>query len=178
MTTANGPGFQENQRARSDAGFTARACASAYAVFVGVWVLPFSFFLYSALHGAKGAWLIAVLCASLLISFLLWLRSFRILILDTTISYRTLFGEILTLSLNQIEKAEIKVNTAEKFAPVWQLILWPVPISQKKPIVINMKVFSQTDLNRVFDALGPKLKTTPRFSLATEERTDLLRKIP
>lgn len=178
MANSNGLGFAESRNTRSNAGFTARACASAYMVLVGVWVLLSLSFLYSALHGAKGTWPVVVVCACPLIYFLLWLGSFRITILESTLSYRTLFGGTLAVPLNEIEKAEIKVNAAGKGCPVWQLILWPMPTTQKKPIIINMKVFSKADLNRVFDVLGGKLETKCRFSLTSQEREDLLRKIP
>jgi hypothetical protein len=84
----------------------------------------------------------------------------------------------MTLRLNEIEKAEIKIATTEKFGPFYRLILWPESFTQKKSIVINMKIFSKADLNRVFDFLGPKLKTERRFSLTSAERKELVRKVP
>ena len=80
--------------------------------------------------------------------------------------------------MDEISKAEIKIATTENFGPVYRLILWPESFAEKKSIVINMKVFSKTDLNRVFDFLGPKLQTERRFSLTSTERKELIRKIP
>lgn len=168
----------KGQKAESDIDFTARACAFTYALLAGVWALLLLLWVHSALRHTPGAWNGVAAAGSTLAFVLLWIGCFRISIRRNTLSYRSLFGGTKTLGWNEIERSEIKVNTTKAFAPVWQLALWPEPITQKKPIVINMKVFSKADLNRVFDFLGPKLKTKRRFSFTRAEREDLLRKIP
>jgi hypothetical protein len=88
----------------------------------------------------------------------------------TRVSYRSLLTGTKTLRLDEIEKAEIKIATTVKSGPVYRLILRPESFTEKKSIVINMKVFSKADLKRVFDFLGSKLKTERTFSLTGTKR--------
>ena len=109
---------------------------------------------------------------------LFWVELFRISIDGGTISYRSLLGGTRKLTLNEIEKAEISFDVSGRVSPVYKLILWPQPLAQKTPAVINMKVFGKADLNRLFDFLGPKLTSERRFTLTTMERERLWRNIP
>ena len=168
----------ESRDGKSDSDFTARACASTYAIVVGIWTFLFLPVLCSALRHANGAWLLASMLGCVLVFVLCCVGSFRITILRNSVSYRSLLGGTTTLLLDEISRAEIKIATTAKFGPVYRLNLWPESIAKKKSIVINMKVFSRTDLNRVFDFLGPKLQTERRFSLTSTEREELVRKIP
>ena len=163
---------------KSDSDFTARACASTYAIMIGIWAFLFLLVLYSALRHANSAWPLVSMLGCVLVFVLCWVGSFRITIFANSVSYRSLLGGTRTLLLDEISKAEIKIATTENFGPVYRLILWPESFAEKKSIVINMKVFSKTDLNRVFDFLGPKLQTERRFSLTSTERKELIRKIP
>jgi hypothetical protein len=178
MNVLNGAPFVQNRDATSDVGFTAGACASTYAIVVGIWALLFLVVLYSALRHANGAWPLVSMLGCVLVFVLCWVWSFRIRIFGNSVSYRSLLAGTRTLQLDEIEKAEVKIATTEKFGPVYSLILWPESFAEKKSIVINMKVFSKADLNRVFDFLGPKLRTDRRFSLTGTEREELIRKIP
>ena len=149
--------------------FTARACASTYAMLAGIWALLLTLWVHSAQRHTAGAWNGVAATGSTLAFVLLWIGCFRISIRQNTLSYRSLFGGTKRLDWDEIERSEIKVNATKAFGPVCQLALWPEPITQKKPIVINMKVFSTADLNRVLDFLGPKLKTKRRFSLTSAD---------
>ena len=151
--------------ARPDKDFTASACASTYLVMGSFWTLMFALVLASALQGAGGAWLMVGLLGSILVLILLWVGFFRISLIGETLFYRSLWGGTRSLQLSEIKSAEIKIDTNEKFGPPYRLILWPEPSTGKKPIVVNMKVFSRTDLTRVFDFLGSKLQTKRRFSM-------------
>ena len=168
----------ESRDVKAQSDFTARACAAAYARVVGIWAFLFLLVLYSALRHANGAWPLASMLGCVLVFVLCWVGLFRITIFGNTISYRSLLGGTRTLLLDEIRNAEIKIAATEKFGPVYRLILWPESFTEKKSIVINMKVFSKTDLNRVFDFLGPKLQTERRFSLTNTERKELVRKLP
>ena len=178
MNVFNRAPFVQNRDATSDVDFTARACASTYAIMVGTWALLFLVVLYSALRHANGAWPLVSVLGGVLLFTLCWVGSFRISIFGNSVSYRSLLAGTRTLRLTEIEKAEIKIATTEKFGPFYKLILWPESFTQKKSIVINMKIFSKADLKRVFDFLGPKLKTERRFSLTSAERKQLVRKLP
>lgn len=158
--------------------FTARACASTYALLVGIWVFPLFLAVYSAVKHANGALsMVAMLGCGLAVS-LFWVGRFQISIDGSTISYRSLPGGTRKLALSEIEKAEISFDVTRRVGPVYKLILWPQPPPQKTPTVINMKVFSKADLHRVFDFLGPKLTSERRFALTSTERERFLRNIP
>jgi hypothetical protein len=45
----------------------------------------------------------------------------------------------------------------------------PTNTREDRPIRINMKVFSREDLRRVFDFLGPKLKSSRRIGLVSDD---------
>ena len=167
MATLKGTKFVEAGKEGPDVNFTARACASTYAIMCGFLTLMFLLVLYS--HQAKGAWQMLVMLGSILVFILLWVGSFRISVAGNTVSYRSLLGGTRSLQSSEIEKAEIKIDRTEKFGPVYRLILWPESFALKKPIVINMKVFSKADLTRLFDFLGPKLHSKRRFSIFSTE---------
>lgn len=163
---------------KSGQAFTARTCASTYAVLVGIWVFPLFLAVYSAVKHANGALSMVAMLVCGLAASLFWVGQFQISIDGSTISYRSLPGGTRKLALSEIEKAEISFEVTRRIGPAYKLILWPQPPAQKTPTVINMKVFSKPDLNRVFDFLGPKLKSERRFDLTSTERKRLLRNIP
>lgn len=166
MSSPSGTTLVEKRTA--DANFTARACASTYAILGGIWTFMLVLVIYSARRDSKDAWQMISVLGCILLFILLWVGSFRISILGDTISYNSLWGGTRSLHLSEIEKAQIKIDAAEKFGAFYRLILWPES-SALSPIVINMKVFGKPDLNRVFDFLGPKLEGKPRFSILSSE---------
>ena len=78
MNVLNRAPFLQIRDATSDADFTARACASTYAIRVGIWAFVFLLVLYSALRHANGAWLLLSMLGCVLVFVLCWVWSFRI----------------------------------------------------------------------------------------------------
>jgi len=113
---------------------------------------------------------------------IVWLSRFRVSMSGEVLSHRSLFGGTRSLRFTEIQSAEINADiefkTQERLAPLFKLILWPEPITGKKPLIINMKVFGKRDLTRVLDLLGPKLKTERRFSMSSNERKKFFPKLP
>jgi hypothetical protein len=162
----------KSEETSADPDFTARACASTYRIAAGMWIMLFLPALYFVLRHGSNAWPLLTVVGLTFAFVFYWVRSFEISISGNTLSYRSFLGRTRMLRLNEIEKAEIRIDADTR--PVWKLILWTEPTSQKEAIVINMKVFSKADLNRVFDFLGPKLKER-RFTMTAEEREAMMR---
>ena len=146
-----------------------RACRSAYVLIGGFWFVLFLWSLYLAFHSSFSQWQASIATGVVLLFLLVWLRTFEIRILDGVFCYRSLFGGTRVLKLEEIESAEIRIDLKSRVGPVYKLILWPLPTTSSKQIVVNMKVFGKEDLHRVFDILGPKLKTKRRFSIFRSE---------
>jgi hypothetical protein len=135
-----------------------RACASTYAVMGGIWAVLFVFWLGLSLRGVPNGWMATAITGSALGLVLVWSARFQIRISAGTLSYRSLLGGTRSLHLSELEEAEIRFRTV-RYGRIPELVLWTEASSRKAPIVINMKVFGKGDLNLVFDALGPKLRT-------------------
>ena len=92
-----------------------------------------------------------------------WLGSFQVRLFDTTLEYWSLFGGYRVLEQDEIAKARIEVGSStyvDRFRPPIRLEILPDVLKQnRKPIFMNLKVFSRSDLKRIFDWLGPKLQT-------------------
>lgn len=144
----------------------ARACASTYVMICGVFGFLFAMGIVAGL-GPRGDGRITIATAATFILSILWVWAFRLVIADEVISYRSLFGGTRSISLADIEKAATELNLRSGLRPPMQLIVYPA--NGERPIRINMKVFSRDDLGQVFDFLGPKLKSSRRISLFSDE---------
>jgi len=106
-------------------------------------------------------WQLSAAAVFILIACFLWLRLFRIELSDGRISYRTIWrlGRTTSLAFSEIGKAEIKIGVFsyfDRFKPTVRLELRPKSSVQKPSIVINLKIFAESDVKKMFDILESK----------------------
>ena len=106
---------------------------------------------------SPATWQVAAISGGVLVAFWVWARAFRLSVAGEVLAYRSLFGGTRSIPLADVDMAETKLAT-NKY-PFMQLVVTPKAETGQPPIIINMKVFSKHDLDRVFDLLGPGLKS-------------------
>jgi hypothetical protein len=146
----------------------ARACTSTYVIFCGMFGFLFALGILIGIRPGGDPTVTLASAAAFILS-ILWVRAFHLVIADGVISYRSLFGRTRSISATNIGKAATELNLRSGFRPPMQLIIYPMNANEDRPIRINMKVFSREDLARVFDFLGPKLKSSRRISLVSDD---------
>src|SRR5207249_4752355 len=73
------------------------------------------------------------------------------------LTYRTPFRKGRSISLSEIEKAEVNVGVfryRDRFKPTVRLEIAPKRSFGQGPIVIGLKLFAEEDVRRLFDAIG------------------------
>ena len=141
----------------------ARAALSTYVIF-GFFVLP-----------GCGVMLLdrriqTTICFSaILILIFAWVRRFRIVVDETSLSYTSLFGGKKIVKLDDITTAHTEIGSKDRFGPVMRFELECKPPSREHQIVINMKVFSRKDLHSLFEILHDKMAKPPRISIFGRE---------
>jgi hypothetical protein len=113
-----------------------------------------------------GAWKAVAISSCALGFAILWLSRFQIVLADDSISYRTLFGGRRVLRLSEIERAQSNFGPHsywDRFGlePLDRLVVEPYSITGKAALIINRRVFSNSDIKRVLHFLGPKFVTRP-----------------
>jgi hypothetical protein len=146
----------------------ARACTLTYVIICGIFGF---FFALGILIGIRpgGEPKFTLLTAVAFIVSVLWVRTFHLVVADGVISYRSLFGGTRSVSATNIEKAVTELNLRSGFRPPMQPVIYPTNANEERPIRINRNAFSREDLARVFDFLGPKLKSSRRISLVSDD---------
>ncbi len=135
---------------------TFRPPRSAYRVFWLIWAVPFGLGVALAVQDSSHWQLLGAATAGIAFS-LLWVRSHEIRLSKGELAYQTPFRKGRSISLSEIEKAEVKVGVfryRDRFKPTVRLEVVPKPSSGREPIVIGLKLFAEHDVNRLFDALG------------------------
>jgi hypothetical protein len=147
----------------------ARAATGTYIVFVFL-CLPFVLPVVrvasqaSALHPFDLSDLLVVFVFPLFIFLMFfWVSRFQILVSDSEFSYRSLFGGIRRLPLSQIASAKTEIGVGSSFGPFYRLVITAKDATP--PLVINMKVFSQADLQKLFTILHDKVTGDTRLSV-------------
>jgi hypothetical protein len=135
---------------------TLRPPRSTYLVFWLIWAVPFGLGVVLTVQDRSHWQLLGAATAGIALS-LLWIRSHEIRLSKSELAYRTPFRKGRSISLSEIEKAEVKVGVfryRDRFKPTVRLEVVPRPSSGREPIVIGLKLFAERDVNRLFDALG------------------------
>ncbi len=158
-----------NEQINNEIAIDARASAHLYTVFGVIIGMPLLGGLVVFIRSPSN-WQGLALMAGASVIFLTWAGRFRLMVRKDVLHYRTLFGGTRSIELADIDKAETKVRAPGASGPMVGLILTPRPLAQVKPIVINMKVFSKQDLNRLFEVLGPRLVGHRRTTVFGKER--------
>lgn len=136
-----------------------RAGVSTYVVFgliFGVTLVP-----GLALIPQNPPGLLSVLALNLFgmtLSFV-WIASFKLVIANAIISYRTLFTGTRSFALSEIEKCELAIGYEsywDCFKPPIRLVIQPLQSTGKKPVSVNLKVFSKPDVLLIMKVLGPQ----------------------
>jgi hypothetical protein len=148
----------------------ARATISTYIVFA-LLCLPFTLpvikvanqtLAYHRIEVPSDLFVMLVFPALIVLAFL-WVSRFQILVSDSQLSYRTLFGGTRSLQLSQIVSARTEISPGRLLGPFYRLIITPkdgTPL-----IVINMKIFSRNDLQELFAILHGKVAGDVRLSI-------------
>ena len=96
------------------------------------------------------------------------LSRFRLAKVGDVLFYRSLTG-IRNIELSHIDRALIETISRGR-GGYQQLSIYPRENPQQAVIRINIKVFSRDDLRRLFDALGPRLKSPREIGIYVEEK--------
>jgi hypothetical protein len=135
---------------------TFRPARSAYLVFWLIWAVPFGLGVALAIQDPSHWQLLGAAITGVALSAL-WVRSHEIRLSSDQLTYRTPFRKGRSISLSDIEKAEVKVGVfgyRDRFKPTVRLEVVAKPSSGRQPIVIGLKLFAEQDVNRLFDTLG------------------------
>jgi hypothetical protein len=125
-----------------------------------VFSILFSYFtVFGNYDSNHPVWPIAVFAYAVFAGVLLYLRSFRIRIRDGLLSYRLLFRGTHSIKLSDIKQAKVDVRllTTPSRRPPYALFIEPLPETDAKPFVINMKLLGRENLRTLLDLLGDKV---------------------
>lgn len=99
--------------------------------------------------------------------FYTWFGAFQLKIAGQTIEYWSLEHGHQALNLNDIERARIRIGV-KRSRPGIRLEILPRDVA-KKPIFVALKAFKKSDMDRVFDWLGPKLEDPGKLALVKDQ---------
>lgn len=139
-----------------------RSAKSTYIVFTLMWLIPLFISLFAILKQPldKSLWLMGLIVIACGITATLWVYKFKIEIKEGVIKYETLFGGVKAAKLSDIESATVKVGVHEymdRFLPTIRLEIKMKPNSSNfKNMIINLKVFSKSDVNDLTKAVNAK----------------------
>jgi len=139
-----------------------RASFVPYVVFVLIWGTLLVMWSIAAFSGTiAGTWKAIAISSCALGFAVLLLSRFQIVLADDSISYRTLFGGTRVLKLSEIERAQFNSGPQsywDRFGlePLDRLVVQPHSITGKAVLIINGRVFSNSDIKRVIHFLGPR----------------------
>lgn len=95
---------------------------------------------------------------TVLFGFLLWVASFRLMVDDRKLIYRSLFSGTRSIALSDVKTAKVEYGVKDSFGPFHRLTIYPLAKSELRPIVINLKVFSREDIKQLSHIFAGKLK--------------------
>jgi hypothetical protein len=134
-----------------------RACAFTYVVFGLMFGVTLVLGIASLLRGPGLLGAVALNLLLLILSFV-WIASFKFVVTNRSISYRTLFTGTRSFALSEIEKCGLAIGDETywerfKFKPPIRLVIQPRQATGKKPISVNLKVFSKRDVLWLIEVL-------------------------
>lgn len=124
-----------------------KACASTYMVFGVMLGVPLVASLAVALRNRSSWSALAAIVIALTLTFV-WIASFRIVIANNVISYRTLFTGTRSVALSEIERCYLETgyeHGENPMKPPIRLVIRPRQSTGKKPISVNLKMLSRSD---------------------------------
>jgi hypothetical protein len=90
-----------------------------------------------------------------------WVGAYELRTTNETVDYFSLIGGHKTLTLRDIKNARVRsgwFTYADRFRPTTRLEILPTDRRGLRPIIVNLKVFRESDLKRFFAWLGEKLR--------------------
>ena len=107
------------------------------------------------------------LCCFVIGIFASWLGAYQLRLSESLIEYWSLFGGYRALITDEIQQARIRIGWFsywDRYKPTMRLELLSACPNNKRDVIVNLKVFRQEDIDRVFDWLGPKLEDAGELS--------------
>lgn len=135
-----------------------RASPLTYVVFGLIWGVLLVPGLALLTRNAGYLSVVAFSLFGLTLSFV-WIASIKLLVANWFISYRTLFTGTRSFALSEIEKSDLAIGYEtfwDHLKPPIRLVIQPHQSTGKKPISLNLKVFSKPDVLWVMKVLGPQ----------------------
>lgn len=137
-----------------------KSSPSAYFVFIAIWGIPTVIWLLTYFINGRVDWQPIAICLIGLFGSIMWLVSFELILTTDQLIYRSLFGGTVTLLLKEIKKVEILTGCftfSDRLKPTTRLVIEPQTSSNKKPIIINVKIFSQNNISHFYSELDKAL---------------------
>jgi hypothetical protein len=144
----------------------AKACFSSYVVLCSIWVLLAAVWTYINVRSPYRDWRPVWICILVALGLAIWLQRFRLTVTSGLLKYQTLFA---TRSIRLVEIERAKIETFHTGKGSYQAVLLYSKTSSK-PIKINTKVFSRSDITKLFDILGEKLHSPRELGIFIKEK--------
>lgn len=140
-----------------------RAARSAYWILGTMAGAPFTLSIVaSTVHRS---WLrAAVICLVAMAVSFLWLGSFKLVLTDEVITYRTFLGGTSSIRLDDIhEVVRMAVRAgglryADRFKPPIRLVIVPRASAGERAMAVNLKVFNRREVAQLLEALDGRLQ--------------------
>ncbi|MBN2161116.1 MAG: hypothetical protein JW807_17145 [Spirochaetes bacterium] len=101
-------------------------------------------------------WIVVVIVIMMLLLNYFWHRSFRIQIKHGTLKYRSFFRQYNEIPLQDIERVYTETGYSQKFSlnrGLFNLVIKPKKTSHVKNFYINLGMFDEKDIQKLFDIL-------------------------
>lgn len=115
----------------------------------------------SALNGGSEMhlWLGVSLCSFALGLLFAWLGAYQVRITAPLFENWSLFGGYRSIHFGEIKDARIRSSWIRNWSPIRLEILPTQGSNNKMPIIVNLKVFRQVDIDSILRWLEPKLES-------------------
>jgi hypothetical protein len=125
-----------------------KACAFTYVAFGVMFGVPLLLGLAVSVTHPGSLRAVGLLVSVLALSWG-WIGCFKLVVSNKFISYRTLFTGTRSFALSEIESCDLAIGAEsywDRFKPPIRLVIRPRQSTGKKPISVNLKVLSKSDV--------------------------------
>ena len=125
-----------------------KACAFTYVAFGVMFGAPLLLGLAVSVKHPSSLGPVGLLLSVLALSWV-WIACFKLVVSNKFISYRTLFTGTRSFALSEIESCDVAIgdeSCSDRFKPPIRLVIRPRPATGKRPISVNLKIFSKSDV--------------------------------
>ena len=127
-----------------------------YIVFFVMYFPLIVFGVYVAVHKNSSAWTLTNMFTVIMLSFHAWIYSQTIELFQNRITHYSWFFRERTIFLKDIDKWSLQIGVfryTDRFKPTVRLEIYAKKELKIKPIIIPLKLFNESDLKPLFDAL-------------------------